>query len=155
MDLYNYLTQLLRFDKIKAVKIKLLFMALTEKDLGQIKEVLSEAMVSEQYKKSIKATVAEAMVSEPIKKVLKETMLEVMEPMTIASQKEFDKMDERFDKIDGQLNEMNERLIDLDKTNTQAHEDAGLRLNNVAYRFELVDLKKRVEVLEKKAATRA
>lgn len=124
-------------------------MALTKKDLGQIKE-------------TVKETMSEAMMSEPIRKVLKETVLEAVEPMMIAGQKEFDKIGERFDNMDERFNKMDERfekvessLEALKKTNTQEHENASLRLNEVAYRFELVDLKKRVEILEKKQAVRA
>lgn len=68
---------------------------------------------------------------------IKDVVLEAMEPMMVASQKEFDKI--------------GEQITDMDRSNTKAHEDMALRLDNVAYRFELVELKKRVEVLEKKA----
>lgn len=36
------------------------------------------------------------------------------------------------------------------ENNAREHEDIKLRLDNVAYRFELVELQKRVEILEKK-----
>lgn len=38
----------------------------------------------------------------------------------------------------------------MTENNTREHEDIKLRLDNVAYRFELVNLEKRVDVLEKK-----
>ncbi|MBU3924444.1 hypothetical protein KJ854_00735 [Patescibacteria group bacterium] len=97
-------------------------MALTKEDLGQIKEAVAEVTISDQFKETIKGTVVEVMVSEPIKKVLKETMLEVMEPMMAASQKEFEKIGEQLDRMD-------EKLDDLDKSNNQAHENTSLRLN--------------------------
>lgn len=124
-------------------------MALTKEDLGQIKETVKETMM-------------ESLVSDPVKKVLKETILEATEPMMIASQKEFekigqrfDKMDERFDTMDERFDKTDEKLDDLDKSNNQAHENTSLRLNEVAYKFEIVDLKKRVDVLEQKAQVRA
>lgn len=66
----------------------------------------------------------------------------------------FDKMDERFDKMDERFDKADERFDKFEKTNSQDHENARLRLGEVAYRFELVDLKKRVEVLEQKEAVR-
>lgn len=72
-------------------------MALNKKDLGQIKG-------------AIKETILEAMGSEPIKKVLKETILEVMEPMMVASQKEFVKIDGRFDKIGSKVDNLEATL---------------------------------------------
>jgi len=63
----------------------------------------------------------------------------------------FDKMDERFERVDERFDKMDEKLDDLDKSNNQAHENTSLRLNEVAYSFELVALKKRVDVLEEKA----
>ncbi len=50
----------------------------------------------------------------------------------------------RFDKME------NEMRI-LHDNNIRDHEAILLRLDNVAYRFELVELQKRVEALEKKA----
>jgi hypothetical protein len=42
----------------------------------------------------------------------------------------------------------------MTENNTREHESIKLRLNNVAYRFELVELQKRVDVLEKKVGVR-
>lgn len=70
--------------------------------------------------------------------------LDAMDKRMCSMDQRFDKMDERFDKMDGKLD-------DMDRSNNQAHENAGLRLNEMAYRFELTDLKKRVEILEKRA----
>jgi len=49
-------------------------------------------------------------------------------------------MDRRFDGVNARLDKLE-----------QGHEEIKLRLDNVAYRFELVELQKRVELLEKKA----
>ena len=51
----------------------------------------------------------------------------------------FDGVDKRFDGVDKRLN-----------TLEQGHEDIKLKLDNVAYRFELNDLEKRVEKIEHK-----
>lgn len=42
----------------------------------------------------------------------------------------------------------------MTENNTHEHEEIKLRLDNVAYRFELVELQKRVDVLEKKVGVR-
>jgi len=42
----------------------------------------------------------------------------------------------------------------MTENNTREHEKIKLRLDNVAYRFELVELQKRVGVLEKKVGVR-
>ncbi len=49
---------------------------------------------------------------------------------------------------------INKNISILSENNTRDHEDIKLRLDNVAYRFELVELQKRVEVLEKKAGVK-
>ncbi len=95
-------------------------MALTKEDLGQIKEVVLEAI-------------------EPMKMEIKKEI----EELAIMTKHGFDSVDEQFKKMNG-------RIDRLEKD----HEDMALRLDNVAYRFELVELKQRVEVLEKKAAVR-
>ena len=51
----------------------------------------------------------------------------------------FDGVDKRFDGVDKRLN-----------TLEQGHEDIKLKLDNVAYRFELNDSEKRVEKIEHK-----
>lgn len=45
-----------------------------------------------------------------------------------------------------------ERLDDLEKTNTREHEEIKLRQDEVPYRFELVELQKRVDVLKRRAS---
>jgi len=49
---------------------------------------------------------------------------------------------------------VNNNIHILSGNNTREHEDIKLRLDNVAYRFELVELQKRVEVLEKKTGVK-
>ena len=51
-----------------------------------------------------------------------------------------------FDAMDGRFDKMENRLDGLE----QGQEDIKLRLDNVAYRFELVELQRRVELVEKK-----
>lgn len=70
-----------------------------------------------------------------------------IEELAIITKHGFDGVGEKFDKVD-------KRFDKLEKTNTREHEEMSLKLDNVAYRFELVELKKRVEVLEKKSAAR-
>ena len=48
-------------------------------------------------------------------------------------------------------NKLGGQIRILGQNNERAHEEIMLRLDNVAYRFELVELQKRVEFLEKKA----
>lgn len=59
---------------------------------------------------------------------------------------EFKKVDGRFDKLEGELKEIRVDIKGLHKD----HEEIELKMSNVAYRFELVELQKRVELLEKK-----
>ncbi|MBM3205744.1 hypothetical protein FJZ41_02790 [Candidatus Shapirobacteria bacterium] len=55
-------------------------------------------------------------------------------------------MDRRFEHVDKRFDAVDKRLDKLE----QGHEEIKLRLDNVAYRFELVELQRRVEILEKK-----
>ena len=55
----------------------------------------------------------------------------------------FEHMEEKFDKRMGSLEN---RMDGLE----QGQEEIKLRLDNVAYRFELVELQRRVELVEKK-----
>ena len=50
----------------------------------------------------------------------------------------------------GKIDIVENNLRVLTENNTREHEEIRLRLDNVAYRFELVELQKRVEILEKK-----
>jgi len=56
---------------------------------------------------------------------------------------EFDNAGHRFDKIESEMAKGFKELRD-------GQENIELKLTNVAYRFELVELQKRVELLEKK-----
>ncbi|MBU2037322.1 hypothetical protein KJ866_03965 [Patescibacteria group bacterium] len=49
---------------------------------------------------------------------------------------------------------VNNNIRILSENNAREHEDIKLRLDNVAYRFELVELQKRVEVLEKRTGVK-
>ena len=64
--------------------------------------------------------------------------------------KGFDHNDKRFDKIESRLGKVEDRMFSLE----QGHEEIKLRLDNVAYRFEVEDLKKRVKKLELKTGLR-
>jgi len=55
-----------------------------------------------------------------------------------------------FDHTDKGFKQVNKRLDNLQKENQLAHEEIKLKLDNVAYRFELEDLEKRVKRLEMK-----
>ncbi|MBI4812692.1 DJ-1/PfpI family protein [Candidatus Falkowbacteria bacterium] len=57
----------------------------------------------------------------------------------------FDGMDKRFGEIEKRMSTMEARLSNLEV----GQEDIKLRLDNVAYRFEIVELQKRVDFLEK------
>jgi len=55
-----------------------------------------------------------------------------------------------FDEVGNRITGVEERLRIMSENNAREHEAIMLRLDNVAYRFELVELQKRVETLEKK-----
>jgi polyhydroxyalkanoate synthesis regulator phasin len=59
-----------------------------------------------------------------------------------------------FDETGGKIEEVRKEVKNLSETNAEEHEKIMLRLDNVAYRFELVELQKRVDVLEKKVGLR-
>lgn len=64
--------------------------------------------------------------------------------------KRFDEIDKRFDGVDTRLDKMDTRMDNLE----QGQEEIKTRVDNVAYRFEVEDLKKRVRKLEFKAGIR-
>jgi len=64
--------------------------------------------------------------------------------------KGFDHMDERFNQVDKRLAQHEKRFEDLE----QGQEEIKLKLGDVAYRFELVELERRVNILERKANKR-
>lgn len=57
--------------------------------------------------------------------------------------------DDMGGKIDRAEKSLKNDIAVLKENNKQEHEDIKLRLDNVAYRFELVELQKRVDKLEK------
>lgn len=61
--------------------------------------------------------------------------------------KGFEEMGERIEFLRNENTQEHKEMI---ASNARDHEDMALRLDNVAYRFELVELKKRVEILEEK-----
>jgi len=63
-----------------------------------------------------------------------------IEDLAVMIKKGFDSVDERFNKVEKELKELR-----------AGQDDIVLRLDNVAYRFELNELKQRVFVLEQKA----
>jgi len=71
--------------------------------------------------------------------------------------KGFDHNDKCFDEIEGRVGKVEDRLdrieVRLDNLD-QGQEEIKLRLDNVAYRFEVEDLKKRVKKLELKVGVR-
>jgi len=68
-----------------------------------------------------------------------------------AVDKRFDELDERFKAVDSRLDAVEKRL-GLVET---GQEDVKLRISEVAYRFELNQLEKRMEVLEQKVGVSA
>ena len=57
----------------------------------------------------------------------------------------FDGVDKRFESVDKRFDGIEKRLANLE----EGQEEIKLKLDNVAYRFELVELQKRVDRLEK------
>ncbi len=56
----------------------------------------------------------------------------------------FDEMGKQFGKVDNRFDKVENRLTALEK----GQEDIKLRLDNVAYRFELIEVLKRLKTLE-------
>ena len=102
-------------------------MALTKQDKKDIKEIVVEAIGPLATKEFVTGTI---------------------EPLATAIQADFGRMDERFDKIETRLRNINNRLdaleleiLDIKKT-----------LNNIVYRHEFELLKDRLTEVEKKLA---
>lgn len=57
-----------------------------------------------------------------------------------------------FEQVDKHMDSLEQGQKEAIKSNTQEHEAMQMKLDNVAYRFELVELQQRVEILEKKLA---
>ncbi len=61
----------------------------------------------------------------------------------------FDSVDKRFDAVNERFEKMEKTMKEGFEKNVREHEAIQLRLDNVAHRFEFIELQKRVEVLEK------
>ncbi len=72
-----------------------------------------------------------------------------MEDLAAMVKRGFDETAKRKD-----IEELKEEHRVMRENNSREHEEIKLRLDNVAYRFELVELQKRVDVLEKKVGVR-
>jgi len=64
--------------------------------------------------------------------------------------KGFDGADKRFDNINSRLNKIDLKMVNLE----QGQDEIKVRLDNVAYRFEVEDLQRRVKKLEFKVGIR-
>ena len=80
------------------------------------------------------------MVESLTKQDIKEAVVEALEPLATAIQQDFLKINGRFDKVDTRLENLE-----------TGQEEIKLRLDNVAYRFELQELERRIKILENKA----
>lgn len=81
-----------------------------------------------------------------------------MDDLAVMVKRGFDETGEKIEEVKKEvknLGETNAREHQImTENNTREHESIKLRLDNVAYRFELVELQKRVDVLEKKVGVR-
>jgi len=64
--------------------------------------------------------------------------------------KRLNSVDKRFDKVDSRLGKIDLRLGNLER----GQDEIKVRLDNVAYRFEVEDLQRRVKKLELKVGIR-
>jgi len=83
-------------------------------------------------------------------KKIKKTKGVTIDALAGMVKKGFDHMDERFNQVDKRLDQHEKRFEDLE----QGQEEIKLKLGDVAYRFELVELERRVNILERKANKR-
>ena len=83
-------------------------------------------------------------------KKIKKTKGVTIDTLAGMVKKGFDHMDERFNQVDKRLDQHEKRFEDLE----QGQEEIKLKLGDVAYRFELVELERRVNILERKANKR-
>ena len=56
-----------------------------------------------------------------------------------------------FEHVDKRLDSLEQEHKEMKRENALEHDEIKTRLDNVAYRFELVELQKRVEILERRA----
>ncbi len=90
-------------------------------------------------------------------KKIKKTKGVTIDTLAGMVKKGFDHMDERFEQVNKRLEQHDKRFDVLEgrfDVLDQDHEDIKLRSGHVAYRFELVELERRVNILEKKANRR-
>ncbi len=77
-----------------------------------------------------------------------------IDDLAMMTKRGFDEVGENirygFEGMNKKFEETNKNICILSENNAREHEEIKLRLDNVAYRFELVSLEKRVDVLEKK-----
>lgn len=73
------------------------------------------------------------------KQDVKEAVVEALEPLATAVQQDFLKINGRFDKVDARLENLE-----------TGQEEIKLRLDNVAYRFEVQELDRRLKIIEAK-----
>lgn len=71
--------------------------------------------------------------------------------VTLTTNSRFDKVEKRLQSLEGSQNKMEKQLGSLE----DGQEQIKLRLDNVPYRFELVELQKRVQFLEHKAGVKS
>ena len=83
-------------------------------------------------------------------KKIKKTKGVTIDALAGMVKKGFDHMDERFNQHDKRFETIEKKMDDLE----QGQEEIKLKLSNVAYRFELVELERRVNILERKASKR-
>jgi archaellum component FlaC len=81
-----------------------------------------------------------------IKEAVKEGIVEAFEPFATAIKQDFDVIDTKLDKIDKKIVSIDSRLENLE----MGVEDIKLRLDQVAYRFEVQDLDRRLKLIEGK-----
>ncbi len=88
------------------------------------------------------------------KKKIKKTKGVTIDALAGMVKKGFDSIDETvkkgFSSVDVRFNRVEKKMDDLE----QGQEEIKLKLGNVAYRFELVELERRIEILERKASRR-
>jgi len=85
---------------------------------------------------------------------LEEKIEKKIDALAISVKAGFDAIDERFNGVDEQFCRVDERFIGVNTRLThleQGQKDIRLRLDNVAYRFEINDLSRRVTILEQRS----
>jgi len=74
-----------------------------------------------------------------------------IDDLAMMTKRGFDELGEKLgEKIDELGGRVKEGFRVVSENNAREHDEIKLRLDNVAYRFELVELQKRADALEKK-----